>query len=124
MNKTMTIEALIDQYCLGWSDPQASERARLIRASLTDEATYCDPRADRLGIEALLDHIARVHVTRPGARVVRTSRVDAHHGLARFHWRVEMPDGTALPEGIDFVELSADGTKLARIVGFFGPLSP
>jgi len=30
-----------------------------------------------------------------------------------------LADGSTLPEGVDFAELSADG-KLRRIVGFFG----
>jgi len=33
-----------------------------------------------------------------------------------------MADGTARPGGIDIVEVAADG-RLARIIGFFGPLS-
>jgi hypothetical protein len=49
--------------------------------------------------------------------------VDTHHGLARFAWRVVESDGTMLPEGIDFAEVSAEG-KLTRIVGFFGSLAP
>jgi hypothetical protein len=98
------------------------EREQLIRSALTDDATYCDPRANRLDIPRLLEHISNVHQSRPGATVRRTSNVDAHHGLARFHWHVVMPDGTTLPEGIDFIELSPDGTRIARVVGFFGPL--
>jgi len=31
-------------------------------------------------------------------------------------------DGTALPEGLDVVWLTDDGARLARILGFFGPL--
>ncbi len=48
--------------------------------------------------------------------------MDAHHGVARFAWRVVQADGTALPKGLDVALLSADGTKIERIIGFFGPL--
>lgn len=116
------LERLVDQYCEGWSHPLAQAREALIRGCLTDDAAYTDPHADHLGISELLDHIARIQQSRPGSRIVRTSAVDSHHGLARFHWHVVLPDGTTLPEGIDVIELSADGTRIRRITGFFGPL--
>jgi hypothetical protein len=47
--------------------------------------------------------------------------VDLHHDVLRFAWRMVLADGRALPDGIDFGELGPDG-KLARIVGFFGPV--
>ncbi len=74
------------------------------------------------GLDALLAHIDAVIARRPGARVVRTTRVDVHHDLARFGWRVVQADGTTLPEGLDLAELSEDG-RIRRIVGFFGPLA-
>jgi hypothetical protein len=55
--------------------------------------------------------------------VERTTDVDHHHGLARFGWHIVEADGTTLPDGLDVVALTPDGTKLARVVGFFGPLS-
>jgi hypothetical protein len=54
--------------------------------------------------------------------VLRTSAVDVHHGVARFAWHVIQADGTSLPDGLDIAELSADGKRIRRIVGFFGPL--
>ena len=121
---TTTLDELIDRYCAAWSAPDPAERERLLRETLTDDATYTDPRTAPVTRAGLLEHIARVLASRPGARVLRTSAVDVHHGLARFHWCVELPDGTRLPEGIDVVELSDDGRQLRRVVGFFGPLAP
>lgn len=118
------LENLVDQYCAGWSAESAAERERLIRETLADGATYTDPRANRLGISELLEHIAKVHALRPGARVVRSSQVDAHHGFARFHWRVVMPDGSFLPESIDVIELNESGTRIESVIGFFGPVQP
>ncbi|MFT3664732.1 nuclear transport factor 2 family protein [Piscinibacter sp.] len=116
------LEHLIDTYCDGWSAPTPEERERLIRATLADDATYCDPRADDLPVPDLLAHISGVQAKRPGAKVVRTSAVDVHHGFARFHWHVVLPDGTTLPEGLDVVELSPDGKRIQHVLGFFGPL--
>lgn len=115
------IEELIDTYCRAWSDPDPGERQRLLGLVWAEGATYTDPRADRLDAPALLAHIARIQAQRPGAVVERTSRIDEHHGAGRFHWHVRLHDGSTLPQGIDFFELSADG-RIARVVGFFGPL--
>lgn len=117
-----TLENLIDRYCEGWSAESESERERLIRGSLANEAIYTDPRTNRLQISDLLAHISKIHLSRPGAIVRRTSNVDAHHGFARFNWCVVMQDGNTLPEGLDVIELSADGTRIRSITGFFGPL--
>lgn len=113
----------IDTYCEAWSEPDPVRRAALLAEVTSDDVVYIDPRAsvsDRAGLAA---HIATILANRPGARVVRITEVDAHHGLARFGWRVIQADGTRLPESVDVVELAPDG-RLARVVGFFGPLRP
>ena len=116
------IEDLVDRYCQGWSDPDPQARARLLLGALAPGATYTDPRADKLSIDQLLAHITRTLAARPGSIVQRTSVVDVHHDVARFHWHVVLPDGTTLPEGIDFIELHENSQRIGRIVGFFGPL--
>jgi hypothetical protein len=113
---------LIDTYCQVWSEPDAQRRAQLLAQVWSDGATYTDPTVHAAGSEELLAHIANVLARRPGARIVRTSAVDEHQGLARFSWQLVEADGTRRPEGIDFVELSADG-RIRRIFGFFGPLA-
>lgn len=116
-------EKLIDRYCAVWSQPDAAERERLLGEVWAERATYTDPTVHTDTPQALLAHIAGVHAQYPGMRVERTSRVDCHHGLARFHWRAVPADGVSLPEGVDFVRLSADGERLLSVAGFFGPLS-
>lgn len=126
MNQPMDIpalERLIDTYCEAWSETDGAARARLLAEVWAADASYTDPRAHVTGTDELAAHIGRVLASRPGAKVIRTSAVDTHHGLARFAWRVVEADGTMLPEGIDFAETSAEG-KLTRIVGFFGPMAP
>ena len=116
------VAALVDRYALAWSDPDPARRRALLADVLTQGATYTDPRVHAESPGALALHIDRVLAERPGARVLRTSGVDVHHGMARFAWHVVQADGSTLPEGIDVVWLNADGTRLERIVGFFGPL--
>jgi hypothetical protein len=36
---------------------------------------------------------------------------------------VVLGDGTALPEGIDIAFISSDGSRIERIIGFFGPIA-
>ena len=117
------LERLIDTYCSAWCEPDPEKRTSILDEVWAENATYTDPRADTVGVAQLVAHIGRILAGRPGAKVVRTSAIDAHHGFVRFAWRVVQADGTLLPEGIDFAEVSADGKKIRRIVGFFGPLA-
>lgn len=120
--ETSRAEALIDEYCAAWSAPDPAQRAEVLARVWSHGATYTDPKVHAPSTDRLLDHIAGVLAGRPGAKVVRTSRVDMHHGLGRFSWQVVQADGTALPEGLDLVEFTEDVTRIRRIVGFFGPL--
>ena len=120
----MSIESTIDRYCEAWSAPTPEQRAAALADVWADSGTYTDPTQHAVGAEQLLAHIASVLKIYPGARVVRTSAVDHHHGLARFTWQMVLADGQRLPEGLDIATLSADGTRIQSIVGFFGPLKP
>ena len=119
---TPSLLQLIDTYCAAWNEPDESRRRDVLRSVWSEGATYTDPTVHASGAEELLAHIGAVRARRPGAKVVRTSGLDEHHGLVRFAWRVVQADGSLLPEGIDFAEISPEG-KLRRIVGFFGPLA-
>jgi hypothetical protein len=121
-HQRMDVSDLIDRYCQVWTEPNADRRAKLLASVWAADATYTDPSVHAANAEALLTHIAKVQVRRPGATVVRTSQVDEHHGLARFAWHVVQADGTTLPEGLDLAFVSPDGAKIERIIGFFGPL--
>lgn len=118
------LAALIDRYCEAWSDPSASRRAALLAEVWAPDATYTDPRVHATGAAELAAYIEQILARRPGAKVLRTSALDVHRGGARFAWHVVQADGSTLPEGLDIAEFTADGTRIARIVGFFGPLTP
>lgn len=117
----MSIEATIDRYCEAWSNPEPAARAAALAEVWAEGGRYTDPRTDARGAEALLDHIAGVLAQRPGARVVRTSVVQQHHGFVRFAWQVIETDGTRLPEGLDIATVGDDGL-ITQIIGFFGAL--
>ena len=116
------LDELIDRYCAVWNEPNVTRRAELLAQVWGDGATYTDPSVHAGSADELLTHIETVRARRPGVQVLRTSVIDAHHGVARFTWHVVQADGAVLIDGIDFAVLSADGRRIARIVGFFGPL--
>jgi hypothetical protein len=122
MSEPSAVERVIDAYCAAWNEPDRARRREMLSAVWRAEATYTDPTAHVAGVDQLVAHIEKVLARRPGARVVRTSAVDAHHGFVRFAWRVVQTDGTLLPEGIDFAEVDNDGA-IRGVVGFFGPLA-
>ncbi|RWQ62637.1 hypothetical protein [Mesorhizobium sp.] len=118
----MPLTLLIDSYCAAWSDENAQQRRALLSSVWSDGATYTDPTVHATGAEELLAHIAGVLAKHPGARILRTSDVDVHHGIARFAWKFVMPDGSSFPEGLNIAFLDSSQKRITRIVGFFGPL--
>ncbi|MCX8567577.1 MULTISPECIES: hypothetical protein [Hyphomicrobiales] len=118
----MSLTHLIDTYCAAWSTESAEQRRALLLPLWGDGATYTDPSAHADGAEELLAHIAGIQARYPGARVLRTSDVDVHHGVARFAWKFVMPDGSTLPEGLDIAFVDGDQRRITRIIGFFGTL--
>ena len=119
----MDATELIDRYCRVWNEADSSVRGELLASLWGSNATYTDPSVHAASARELLAHIASVRARRPGAAVVRTSAVDVHHSVARFAWHVVQADGTALPEGIDIAFISPDGSRIERIIGFFGPIA-
>jgi hypothetical protein len=116
------LEELVDTYARGWSDPDPVVRRQCLATSLTESVTYTDPTAHVVGRDALADHLDGFQAQWPGARIGRTTAVDAHGTVARFGWHLVQADGTEALVGVDFVEL-ADDSRIARVVGFFGPLA-
>jgi hypothetical protein len=113
---------MIDQYCAAWCEDDPARRTELLQEVWAERATYTDPFAHVEGRQNLVAHIGGMRQQFPGAKIVRTSAIDRHNHCARFGWKLEQPNGTTLPENIDFAEFR-DG-KLQSIVGFFGPLKP
>jgi hypothetical protein len=112
----------IDRYCAAWNEPDAAQRGKLLADVWDERSTYTDPTVHAIGTGALLQHIGKVVTRRPGVRIARTGSIEIHHNLALFFWHLVHPDGTFSPEGLDVADLSADGRRILRIIGFFGPL--
>lgn len=117
---TATATERIDQYCRAWGEPDPGMRARILHGLWPDDASYTDPTVHAACRRDFLAHLAAVQSRRPGSRVVRTGPADVHHARAAFLWHAVGADGAILRQGIDFVEFTADGSAMRRVVGFFG----
>ena len=114
------VEEVVALYASAWNEPDTAARRRELERAWADEGIYSDPTAHVEGRDALLAHIGGFQAQMPGARIVLTSGIDAHHGAIRFTWTLRAGDGKIVTEGIDFGELADDG-RLSRITGFFDP---
>ncbi|MBN2624078.1 MAG: nuclear transport factor 2 family protein [Acidimicrobiales bacterium] len=114
---TATVDAYIAM--LNETDPQ--RRASLAEVAWTEDGSYVDPLLEARGHAGLSDMAAGVHAQFPGQRFVRTTGIDAHHGLVRFGWELGDGEGTVTVAGIDVGVIAPDG-RLSHIAGFFGPL--
>lgn len=118
----MPLASLIDRYCSAWSKEDPLQRRALLLPIWSDDATYTDPIVHAAGAEELLAYITSIHAKYPGVRILRTSDVDVHHGIARFAWRFATPDGASFPDGLDIAFLDPGQKRITRIIGFFGSL--
>ena len=117
----MTLDEVVGAYCAAWNETDPAARMKLLEQSWGVAAVYVDPTgAAPAGRAGLHGHIAGFHQAYPGAKIVPTSKVDAHHGKIHFTWRLIMPDGSVAIDGRDFGEVDSIG-HITRIVGFFGP---
>lgn len=113
--------ATVDAYFAMLNETDAHRRVAAAAQAWTEDGAYVDPLQEATGHEALCDMAAGVHARFPGQRFVRTSGIDAHHGLVRFGWELGDGEGTVTVAGIDVGIVAPDG-RLSRIAGFFGPL--
>ncbi len=121
-------EALL-AYAGAWNTPDEDARRELLDTGMADDCSYTDPAYEVRGREELVEHIGRslrgeaYDGLGAGARIPFSSGVDQHHGMFRFTWVLIDPEEQVLLEGMDFVELAADG-RIRSITGFFGPFPP
>lgn len=118
----MDLNEVIDRYCESWSAADSQLRSEILASIWAEGASYSDPTAHVTGRQALLDLIASAHERFPDARIVRTSDIDSHHDSVRFSWALTSRGKPIIPDGLDFVLLNSEGSKIERVIGFFGPL--
>jgi hypothetical protein len=129
---TPDLARALHDYVEAWNEPDAGARDRLLSVCVTDGVVmvpgYAAQAPPIRGREALAAEIGAMIARRPvgrGFRLTRTGEVGAHHGWARFGWRVVDADGVALIvggteiAGLDVVRVADDG-RLDEIIVFVG----
>jgi hypothetical protein len=111
----------IDGNLAAYSNPDGATRRTQLEAVWAADGTLIDPPIDGTGIAGIDALMAAVQSQFPGHTFRRTSGVDAHHDVARYSWALVASDGSVSLEGLDVVEVDAEG-RLTRILGFIGPL--
>ncbi len=110
-----------DHMLAAWNESEpANVRGHLERA-LAPSVHFVDPSIETRGIDAFEANVHEVQGRIPGAEYRRTSRVDGHNGLYRYHWEIRRDGKTLLP-GFDVTEVDDQG-RVVRVLGFFGPLA-
>jgi hypothetical protein len=125
-----SLDEMVLAYIEAWSTSDDAVRRELLDVSLADDASYTDPAYEIRGKEEIASHIGRslsgeaYEGAGAGARIPISSGLDQHHGMFRFSWvMIDPQKRQIILEGMDFVELAADG-RLQRITGFFGTFPP
>src|ERR1700712_5082901 len=113
--------SVVDAWLIGYAESDVTRRQALIAQTWAADGRLVDPPFEGTGhaelsglVDAVLTHYA-------GHTFRRTTKVDAHHGFARYGWELVGPDGTVAVAGTDIVRFAPDG-RLAGVVGFFGAL--
>jgi hypothetical protein len=107
-------------FLAGWNEWDEGRRRALFEQAVSPDVEFTDPLHKLSGREAFLAMVADFQASRPGAVTVRTSAIDLHHDVARYHWAI-MIDGQKLIDGFDAVQLD-EQRRFRRISGFFGLL--
>jgi hypothetical protein len=114
-----TLERMVDAHLAAYAEPDAAVRTAAIRDIWSLEGRLVDPPMEARGHAGISDLAATLLSQFPGHRFERSTAVDTHHEFLRYGWRLLGPHGTAVLEGVDFLQVDVDG-RIARIVGFFG----
>ena len=109
-----------DHMLAAWNETNPAEVRKHLDKALAADVQFIDPSIETNGIDEFEANVHDVHARIPGAHYSRTSGIDGHHHLYRYSWQISRDDEVVLP-GFDVVELDED-EKVARVLGFFGPL--
>ncbi len=110
----------LDHMLAAWNESDPSRVRAHLEKALAPDAVFIDPGIETHGIDEFEANVHEVHGRIPGAVYSRTSGVDAHHRVVRYEWAIHR-DGELLLPGFDVTELDEQG-RVARVLGFFGPL--
>lgn len=112
-------ERLVDAHLAAYCEPDAAARRQAIGRLWNQRGRLVDPPFESSGHDGIAQQAGLLVSQFPGHRFQRTTAVDEHHGFVRYGWKLVNDAGVAAAEGIDILELDADG-RIGKVVGFFG----
>lgn len=110
-------------YWTAWNEHDLDQIGQHLRAAVTDDVEWNDPRDSFIGVAELEAAIRLLRTTKPDYRFVITSEVDHHHDRLRYRWDMVRGSRT-LMEGLDVATLEPASGLIARVDGFFGHPTP
>lgn len=108
-----------DHMLNAWNETDATKIRSHLDAALNNDVRFVDPTIDITGIDAFEAMVHEVQARIPNAVYSRTSAVDSHHNVHRYHWAIHH-NGQLAVQGFDTVEVKNDQVSL--VIGFFGEL--
>ena len=112
---------IIEDYVAAWNEDDADKRRLLLQRCWADDGEYIDTYGPASGIHTLDDRIGSVRQMLPGARLVRTTRIDQMREYLRFGWSIAGPDSIPVATGVNIAHVQPDG-RLGRVLSFGGEL--
>ena len=111
----------LEEMLAAWNEQDPAQVRSHLDVALDANVRFVDPDNDIVGIDAFEKMVHAVHDRIPGAVYSRTSDIDSHHNLHRYHWAIHH-EGRLLLAGFDVTEVNEAG-KVTQVLGFFGPLA-
>ncbi len=109
-----------DHMLAAWNERDPERVRGHLEKALSPEVHFIDPSIETRGLDEFEANVHAVQARIPGADYWRSSGVDGHHGLYRYHWEIWRGEELLLP-GFDVTEVDASG-RVRRVLGFFGPI--
>ena len=105
------------QYTDAWSAFSASDRERLIHASLSPDIVYATKLAQLSGHKALINFMEEFQQKVPGAKFVNNA-LNLHNSYGQSEYAMVDATGKQVMEGSDYCEWAEDG-RVSKVVSYF-----
>jgi hypothetical protein len=114
--------ATFDAMLAAWNERDSEKIRAHLDQALAPGVHFVDPSIVTRGIDEFERNVREFRKRLPDAICSRASGVDSHHGLYRYAWEIHQ-NGKLLVAGFDVAEADDTG-RIAKVMGFFGPLPP
>lgn len=120
MSDSPNVPEVLNHMLEVWNERDPSKICERVDAVFSADVVFIDPANSIVGCDAFEKRVQSFRARLPEVICGRSSGVDRHHGLHRYHWEIHQGD-QRLIEGFDVTEVDADG-RVSRVEGFFGPI--